>query len=279
MIFLIILTSCITVLVSRVVLIHLNRENMSNPQGNCALSVHKSSIDTLDKTPPCTIKSSIFSNRTGKSIQVYPMESETEYGELSEGTVGGQQIPESLMETFLKGVKLTETERIYENPLQYAEEIVTAAIFECQSLLETRNYRLHTDCQIPPNIAWPTKAEFTIFHGLRKIDEYVQMWELHPDWKYLIELHKINEGPYGTEYVYEVRFSCPRPQFPVPQATASVYFHILFSTSSPWNSQVQVGFTVESMETMFQPGRVIFNQKWLEIVVDSKIHFFKQIRR
>jgi A-kinase anchor protein 14 len=105
---------------------------------------------------------------------------------------------------------------------------------------------------------WPTIEQFTVEIGTTKINEYLSYWKFEEDWKYCINFLEGVSDSACDFYQYEVRksyknhqvitrndqfqaiFSIPCKQYPIPQATASVYFTFELSRVRPKHCLVDV---------------------------------------
>lgn len=75
------------------------------------------------------------------------------------------------------------------------------------------------------NILWPTAKQFTIEMGERNIEDYVRRcWKIDKEWMYHIRIIQVHTTDYRKKYIFEVIFSSPTRETPVPPATASVFF-------------------------------------------------------
>ena len=240
--------------------------NTKNELADSVISTRTTSVKTLVSFS-CDFLGSIQSRATLNDIENIS----------SDRTTQCPRFKNSYALELLEDAKLIDDVKYYKPTFQLAEHIIMEIFDDVKMILSKRNINFDSGMKSYPNIIWPTQAEFNIFVGLERIDKYISTWVLHPDWKYIIDLKKINEYPFTKEYIYEANFSCPSKQFPVAQATASVYFFIGVSFCNPLNSFVDVMFMVESAGSKFYPGHIPFNQKWLELVIDSKVNFFKQI--
>ncbi|KAF7257877.1 hypothetical protein EG68_04848 [Paragonimus skrjabini miyazakii] len=156
-------------------------------------------------------------------------------------------------------------------------------VFEKDSLAanlrETGKQRVILDDEShpTPNIVWPTIGEFNKELGLKKIEEYIQGWQLHKNWLHCTDLLSVQDGPYDVFYRYRVRWSIPTRRQPIPRATASIYFTLQVSKIKPKTQQVGVYYQVETFRTIHRPGNTRFCEQWLRDVIDSKARLMPYI--
>lgn len=89
-------------------------------------------------------------------------------------------------------------------------------------------------------LEWPTIENFTVMVGTAKITEYLSYWKLEEDWKFCINFLKGISDTACDYYQYEAIFSIPCKQYPIPQATATVFFVFEVSRIKPKHCLVDV---------------------------------------
>ncbi|CAH1364820.1 unnamed protein product [Tenebrio molitor] len=142
---------------------------------------------------------------------------------------------------------------------------------------------------------WPTIEQFTVEIGTTKINEYLSYWKFEEDWKYCINFLEGVSDSACDFYQYEVRksyknhqvitrndqfqaiFSIPCKQYPIPQATASVYFTFELSRVRPKHCLVDVYYYFEGQRLIHTPGKFTFQEERLFNIVDAKINFYKTL--
>ncbi|TPP58611.1 A-kinase anchor protein 14 [Fasciola gigantica] len=133
-----------------------------------------------------------------------------------------------------------------------------------------QSIQLSDEIHPTPNIQWPTIGEFTPELGLKKIEEYIQGWNIDETWLHCTDILPTEEQPYDVNHRYRVRWSMPTRRSPIPGATVSIYFTIQVSKIKPKNLEVGVYYQVETFKTMHRPGMTRFCERWLRDVIDNK---------
>merc|ERR1711931_620260 len=108
--------------------------------------------------------------------------------------------------------------------------------------------------------SWTANKGFTVEEGEKDISQCV-------------------ETEFGKNHHYNVKFSIPTRQKPVPLATASVFFVLTESKSASPNSPIGVEYQVEGHHLNQSPGKLEFRQKWLYDVLKSKNIFSTELIR
>ncbi|XP_047997449.1 uncharacterized protein LOC125235030 [Leguminivora glycinivorella] len=82
-------------------------------------------------------------------------------------------------------------------------------------------------------------------------------------------------------YYYEAIFSQPTPQYPIPQATVTVYFRVQEKFTHPHNSTPvpEIQFRLEGQRTWHDIRYVTLIPEWLLAVIQMKIIMFKRIEK
>ncbi|KYB26744.1 uncharacterized protein LOC103313598 isoform X3 [Tribolium castaneum] len=127
-------------------------------------------------------------------------------------------------------------------------------------------------------LEWPTIEEFTQEIGTAKISEYLSYWKFEEDWKYCINFLIGKSDSACDFYQYEAIFSIPCKQYPIAQATASVFFVFEVSRIKPRHCLVDVHYWFEGQRTIHTPGKFTFQEEKLFNIVDAKINFYKTLR-
>merc|ERR1712212_611947 len=78
---------------------------------------------------------------------------------------------------------------------------------------------------------------------------------------------------------YNVKFSIPTRQKPIPLATASVFFCLTESKVANPDAPIGVEYQVEGHHLNQSPGKLEFRQKWLYDVLKSKNIFSTELIR
>jgi len=127
--------------------------------------------------------------------------------------------------------------------------------------------------------SWTANKGFTVEEGEKDISQFVSKWALDECWLYCIDYIECVETEFGKNHHYNVKFSIPTRQKPVPLATASVFFVLTESKSGSPNSPIGVEYQVEGHHLNQSPGKLEFRQKWLYDVLKSKNIFSTELIR
>ncbi|KAJ8959741.1 hypothetical protein NQ314_006168 [Rhamnusium bicolor] len=128
------------------------------------------------------------------------------------------------------------------------------------------------------NIVWPTIEQFTRELGIKKVKEYIKFtFDLRENWIYNINFVAAQSDLSSDFYLFEVNMSLPAPSYPVAQATVSIYFRYEVSRIKPPNCPVTVTFTIESVNEIMIPGKIIINDRILLRVANSKLSVFSSV--
>ncbi|XP_060522402.1 uncharacterized protein LOC132699607 isoform X1 [Cylas formicarius] len=124
---------------------------------------------------------------------------------------------------------------------------------------------------------WPTVGTFSAEIGCDKIEEYLASFFTDEDWTFAVHYNGSQDKPTSCLHNYEAIFGLPTASYPIPQATASVYFTIEVSRIQPPQCLVDVTFTYETSRRINRPGVHDFHEKWLLDILEAKIKFFQTI--
>ncbi|KAF5305111.1 hypothetical protein FQA39_LY09373 [Lamprigera yunnana] len=127
------------------------------------------------------------------------------------------------------------------------------------------------------SLRWPCISEFTKDLGEAAINDFVMTWEYDEDWLYCIDFIIIQSDECSDYYNYEVKWSIPTYPYPIPQATASVFFTIEVSRIKPSRCPVDVSYVFEGSRLSHAPGKVPFNEGFLFDIIDAKLAFYKNL--
>nr|CAH7738416.1 unnamed protein product [Callosobruchus chinensis] len=171
--------------------------------------------------------------------------------------------------------------KYFTNVQDFAHYLVEDIIDEAQFVLANRYKRevVYTFRQsITPNIMWPTIGEFTSEVGAINLREYIDLTsEVTEDWEYSLNLTAGSSNSVSDFYTYEAVFSIPTKCYPVPQATATVFFTYEVSRVKPKNCVVDVSYQVETFRTILYPEKNVITEDMLFRVLNSKLNFFKTV--
>nr|CAI5849374.1 unnamed protein product [Callosobruchus analis] len=167
--------------------------------------------------------------------------------------------------------------KYFTNIQDFAYYLVDDIIDEAQDILATRynrNVQYAVRHSTTPNILWPTIGEFTREVGAMHLRKYIDLTsEVIEDWEYSVNLTAGASNSVSDFYTYEAVFSIPTKCYPVPQATATVFFTYEVSRVKPKNCVVDV----ETLRTVLYPEKNVITEDMLFRVLNSKLNFFKTV--
>ncbi|KAK9745951.1 28 kDa A-kinase anchor [Popillia japonica] len=126
--------------------------------------------------------------------------------------------------------------------------------------------------------SWPTIQEFTVELGEDRIAEYLSTWYYEEDWLYCVDLKLQQSDGCCDYYIYETKWSLPTKEYPIAQATASIYFTIAVSRVKPQHCLVDVTYNYEGCSYVHIPFKHTFSEQWLFNIIEAKLKFFKTLR-
>lgn len=137
--------------------------------------------------------------------------------------------------------------------------------------------KLSEEEETPKNVNWMTIEDFDVQLATAAIEQYVSTFALSDCWLHCTDYLGVEELEFESKFKFRVMFSVPTRRHPIPKATANVYFTIAVSHVKPKKTPVDVSFVVESNRLVHRPGEVIFREKWLQDVVESKAKLMRVI--
>ncbi|XP_063918869.1 uncharacterized protein LOC135134177 [Zophobas morio] len=144
--------------------------------------------------------------------------------------------------------------------------------------LETENSAFVESFDTPMRVLkWPIIDQFTVESGITKIKEYLSTWHFNENWKHCVNYLYQEADAACSFFRYEVIFGIPCKEYPIPQATASVYFTFEVSRIKPRNCNVDVYYSFEGQRLKCTPGKFTCQEKWLFYIIDAKLTFFKNL--
>ncbi|CAG7721407.1 unnamed protein product [Allacma fusca] len=131
----------------------------------------------------------------------------------------------------------------------------------------------------PHNILWSSNGDFSILNAEKQIEEFIgRCWKLCSRWYHHIQfLHAVEEC-YRNRYFFEVKWSLPTRENPIPIATASVYFAFDVEIYSGRDEPVKVHYVLEGTRFPHTPGEIPFQQKWLSGIICEKMRLMRSIK-
>ncbi|XP_034835146.1 uncharacterized protein [Maniola hyperantus] len=106
-------------------------------------------------------------------------------------------------------------------------------------------------------------------------------WELTENFMYVLKYIGSSKDECSKYYYFEAVFSQPTPAFPIPQATASVFFRVEDKQihSQEVNGVPQMAFRVEGHHVDHDIRYVTLVAEWLLGVIQMKIKLFRRIEQ
>ncbi|XP_045777832.1 uncharacterized protein LOC123875830 [Maniola jurtina] len=106
-------------------------------------------------------------------------------------------------------------------------------------------------------------------------------WKLTESFMYVLKYIDSSRDECSQYYYFEAVFSQPIPAFPIPQATASVFFRIEDKQikSQEINGMPKVTFRVEGHRVDHDIRYVVLAAEWLLAVIQTKIKLFRRIEQ
>jgi hypothetical protein len=131
----------------------------------------------------------------------------------------------------------------------------------------------------PDNILWMTNGDFSILKAEKQIEDYIsRCWKVCSRWYHHIQfLHAVEEC-YRNRYFFEVKWSLPTKENPIPVATASVYFAFDVDIYSGRDEPVKVHYVLEGTRYPHVPGQIPFQQKWISGIICEKMRLIRSVK-
>ncbi|KAB0803577.1 hypothetical protein PPYR_00547 [Photinus pyralis] len=142
-------------------------------------------------------------------------------------------------------------------------------------IIEAARSTSHTNSAL--DSLWPRNGEFTKETGMDAIHEYLRTWIYVEDWLYCVDFLMVQSDECSEYYLYEAKFSIPTRCYPIPQATASVFFTVEVSRIKPLYCPVDISYVFEGSSLVRVPGKVPFDESFLFDIVDAKLSLYKSI--
>lgn len=162
-------------------------------------------------------------------------------------------------------------DQIIEKALEVASRHIPPPIEESSDYTEETSYS--TDSTV---VEWPTLETFTDQLGLKKIYEFMDTWDFEEDWLYCVDFLSQFSDDCSDYYIYEAQWSIPTEMYPVPQATARIYFTIECCRVKPPACPVNVTYVYEGTSFVHTLSSVFSEDRLFEIV-DAKLKFFQRL--
>ncbi|CAG9857593.1 unnamed protein product [Phyllotreta striolata] len=170
----------------------------------------------------------------------------------------------------------------FTNELDFSHKFVDKVLKSAKRFYERKSKKRLEKGPAKPqvaDIAWPTIGEFDERAGHDKILEYIAETMLTKEtWATDVRLRSIASDCLSEFYSYEARFSISTPCYPIPQATASVFFEFEVCRAKPPDCTVDVAFRLEDFRLAMAPGKDLISDALLFRVIDMKLAVFKKFR-
>ncbi|KAK4884120.1 hypothetical protein RN001_000391 [Aquatica leii] len=127
-------------------------------------------------------------------------------------------------------------------------------------------------------VKWPRICDFTVTVGECCLNDYMLSWTFDEAWLYCIDFLLVQSDEYNDYFKYEVKWSIPTIQYPIPQATASIFFTIEVSKFKPKYCLVDVTYVFEGSRFVQSPGQVEFQESFLFDIIFAKLITFQHMR-
>lgn len=131
--------------------------------------------------------------------------------------------------------------------------------------------------KLKDEVTWPRIKDFDAELGKTCIYEFLETWYYNEDWLYCVNHVGCLSDKCSDFYYYQAIWSIPLPSYPIPQATASVFFTIESCRVIPPTCSVNVSYQFEGTRFVHKPGMIEFQEDWLFNIIDTKIGFFKTL--
>uniref|UniRef100_T1IJ11 A-kinase anchor protein 14 n=1 Tax=Strigamia maritima TaxID=126957 RepID=T1IJ11_STRMM len=118
---------------------------------------------------------------------------------------------------------------------------------------------------------WMTVGEFSQKKAREHLEDFVISWQLPSEWLYCIRFLEMKKNSCDDVYTYQLIWSIPTQEQPIPIATASVYFSFEVSFIKPRYYPVNMFFFFECSRLVHWPGKTIIKEHMLRSIIQSKL--------
>ncbi|XP_044747241.1 uncharacterized protein LOC123308580 isoform X1 [Coccinella septempunctata] len=125
---------------------------------------------------------------------------------------------------------------------------------------------------------WPTIKHFTVGEAKKKIMEFMGQWYFVEDWKYTVHYIGSYSDTISDYHLFQGMWSIPTKEYPIAQATATIFFSIEVSRVKPKFCLVDVTLQFEGSSSVYRAGQFEFIEQWLFNIIDSKLNLFRTLR-
>ncbi|XP_044747242.1 A-kinase anchor protein 14-like isoform X2 [Coccinella septempunctata] len=125
---------------------------------------------------------------------------------------------------------------------------------------------------------WPTIAQFSLELAMRRIDQFMSGWRRKEAWKYAVFYVASWSDFLSDFHLFKGMWSIPTKEYPIAQATATIFFSIEVSRVKPKFCLVDVTLQFEGSSSVYRAGQFEFIEQWLFNIIDSKLNLFRTLR-
>jgi A-kinase anchor protein 14 len=119
-------------------------------------------------------------------------------------------------------------------------------------------------------MSWLSRQDFTKESAISQIDSFISNWSRGDEWLYCIDFVAKTDETYFTEYKFRVRWSIPKPNRPIPKASASVYFTFKILKKMPESTSSKVLIKYETNTQESDSADFVFKENNLSRILETK---------
>ncbi|KAK9892131.1 hypothetical protein WA026_018330 [Henosepilachna vigintioctopunctata] len=124
----------------------------------------------------------------------------------------------------------------------------------------------------------PQLEEFTLDLGITVAEQIMSQWITTEDWEYAISYVASWSDRVSDFHLFKAMWSIPTKEYPIPQATATIFFTIEVPRVKPKFCRVDVTIQFEGSSSIYKAGQFEFMEQWLFNIIDSKLNLFKTLK-
>jgi len=117
---------------------------------------------------------------------------------------------------------------------------------------------------------WLSRKDYTEQQAIHQINTFIQPWQRSSEWLYCIDFVSKKDQNYSTEYTFRVRWSIPKPDRPIPKASASVYFTFKLLKNMPEDIAGSVNIKYECNTMDSDSEKFVFKEECLHRILRAK---------
>merc|ERR1712048_309813 len=119
-------------------------------------------------------------------------------------------------------------------------------------------------------MTWLSRQDFTAESAIKQIDAFISNWERKAEWLYCVDFVQKRDETYFTEYEFRVRWSIPKPDRPIPKASASIYFSYKVLKKMPADTPCKVSIKYETNTQTSDSSDFVFKENNLTRILNAK---------